>query len=57
MRKYFVYTTLALATMAATAGQSYASPLQDSQSQLSADGQAKSIICIVTPFGKWCPFK
>lgn len=57
MKKYFVYTTLALATMAATAGQSYASPLQDAQSQLSADGQAKSIICIVTPFGKWCPIK
>jgi|GEM_PF-2320634 hypothetical protein len=57
MKKYLVYTTLALATMAATAGQSYANPIHNVQSQLSANGPDNSFICIVTPFGKWCPFK
>ncbi|MBA8821494.1 hypothetical protein FHW00_003849 [Ochrobactrum sp. P6BSIII] len=57
MKKYLVYTTLALATMAASAGQSYANPVHDVQSQLSANGPADGFICIVTPVFKWCPFK
>lgn len=57
MKKYLLYTTLALATMAASAGQSYANPVHDVQSQLSANGPADGFICIVTPVFKWCPFK
>jgi hypothetical protein len=56
MKKYLVYTTIALAIMAATAGQSYANSFPIDQSHVSANAPVKSIFCVKVLIWEYCPF-